>query len=293
MKSSDSLYLPIRGLRYHVRRWGRDGAPKLILLHGWMDVSASFQFLVDALKGDWQVLAPDWRGYGLTDWSGQDAYWFPDYIADLHLLLRHIEPDRPATVIAHSMGGNVAGLYAGVRPERISRMVNLEGFGLPGTDADQAPKRYSRWLSELQEHSGFRDYDSYEALAERLMKNNPRLSRDRAVFLAGHWGQEIAESGRVTLRSDPAHRRVNAVLYRVDEALACWRNITARVLWVEGEESDLHKHMRLSADALAERKHCIPKMVEYTISGAGHMIHHDQPELLADTIERYLAETPA
>ncbi len=291
MKPSQSLYVTIRGLRYHVRHWGRKGAPILFLLHGWMDVSASFQFLVDALKGDWQVLAPDWRGYGLTAWSGQDAYWFPDYIADLHLLLQQFERDRPATVIGHSMGGNVAGLYAGVRPERISRLVNLEGFGMPGTHADEAPKRYSRWISELTDQSGFRDYESFEALADRLMRNNTRLTRERAIFLAGHWGRQ-AEEGRVVLRSDPAHKRVNAVLYRAEEAMACWRSITAPVLWIEGEESDMHKHLRLSAEALAERKGCMPKITERIISGAGHMIHHDQPERLADTIERYLADTP-
>ena len=32
-----------------------------------MDVSASFQFVADALRGDWDVYAPDWRGFGLTD----------------------------------------------------------------------------------------------------------------------------------------------------------------------------------------------------------------------------------
>jgi pimeloyl-ACP methyl ester carboxylesterase len=291
MKPSQSLFVTIRGLRYHVRHWGRSDAPKLFLLHGWMDVSASFQFLVDALHGDWQVLAPDWRGYGLTDWSGQDSYWFPDYIADLHLLLDHFEPDCPATVIAHSMGGNVAGLYAGVRPERVSRMINLEGFGLPGTSADEAPKRYSRWIAELAARSGFREYESFGALADRLMKNNSRLRRERALFLASHWGREV-EGGRVVLRSDPAHKRANAVLYRADEAMACWRNISAQVLWVEGEASDMHKHLRLSAEALAQRKQCVPKLKEQIISGAGHMLHHDQPELLADAIERYLAETP-
>lgn len=292
MKPSQSIYVTIRGLRYHVRHWGREGAPKLFLLHGRMDVSASFQFFVDALKGDWLVLAPDWRGFGLTEWSGQDAYWYPDYIADLHLLLHHFEPDRPVTVIAHSMGGNVAALYAGVRPERISRMINLEGFGWPGANADEAPKRYSRWIADLTDNSGFRDYESFEVLADRLMKNNSRLRWDRALFLARHWGRE-AEGQRVVLRCDPAHKRIDPVLYRADEAMACWRRITAAVLWIEGELSDTHRHLLLSPELLAERKRCISKIREHIVDGAGHMIHHDRPERLADIIERYLAEVPA
>ena len=133
MKESKSLFLDIRGLRYHVRGWGDPEAPKLFMLHGWMDVSASFQFTVDALKGDWQILAPDWRGFGLSEW-GKMVYWFPDYIADLDWLLAELSPDEPATIVGHSMGGNIAGLYAGVRPERVARLILAEGFGIRGQE---------------------------------------------------------------------------------------------------------------------------------------------------------------
>ena len=129
MKISTSEYLPIRGRRYHVRRWGPtdEQAPLLFLLHGWMDVSASFQFLVDALARDWRLLAPDWRGFGPSQWN-DDAYWFPDYIADLDALLEHYSPEQPARLIGHSLGGNAACLYAGIRPERVERLATLEGF---------------------------------------------------------------------------------------------------------------------------------------------------------------------
>src|SRR5678815_172926 len=110
VRASESLFLDVRGLRYHVRHWASRGAPKVVLLHGWMDVSASFQFLVDELRGDWDVYAPDWRGYGLTDWGKSDCYWFPDYIADLDFLLQQIEPE-PVILVGHSLGGNVATIY--------------------------------------------------------------------------------------------------------------------------------------------------------------------------------------
>jgi len=87
VKVSRSQFVDVRGLSYHVRTWGEAGAPKLFLLHGWMDVSASFQFLVDALAGQWHVLAPDWRGFGPSE-TPQDGYWFPDYVADLDALRR-------------------------------------------------------------------------------------------------------------------------------------------------------------------------------------------------------------
>ena len=114
MRQSESRFVTIRGLRYHVRHWPAAGAPKIVLLHGWMDVSASFQFLVDELAQDWDVYAPDWRGYGLTEWGRADCYWFPDYIADLDALLREISSMEPVNLVGHSLGGNVAALYAGV-----------------------------------------------------------------------------------------------------------------------------------------------------------------------------------
>src|SRR5688500_14643564 len=114
VRQSQSRFIDVRGLRYHVRVWQAEGAPAMVLLHGWMDVSASFQFMVDALRADWQVYAPDWRGYGLTEWEKADSYWFPDYIADLDVLLEHLLPGQAVNLVGHSLGGNVATLYAGV-----------------------------------------------------------------------------------------------------------------------------------------------------------------------------------
>ena len=286
MKQSESLFLDIRGLRYHVRHWKGTGK-KIFFLHGWMDVSASFQFLVDALPRDWDVYAPDWRGYGLTAWSGSDNYWFPDYIGDLDALLERLQADAPVNLVGHSLGGNVGGLYAGIRPERVARFVNLEGFGMPVTRPEQAPKRYARWMDELKESHGWRPYESYAALADRLQKNNPRLPRERAEFLARHWGKD-AKGGGVVLRSDPAHKLVNATLYRIDEARACWERVVAPVLWVDAAESETIRRMKLTPADLAERRAAFKNLRYHTVANAGHMLHHDQPEEVARLIEDFL-----
>jgi pimeloyl-ACP methyl ester carboxylesterase len=258
------------------------------MLHGWMDVSASFQFVVDALRGDWRVIAPDWRGFGLSEWAKGDGYWFPDYFADLEHLIAHFQPKAPAVLIGHSMGGNVAAMYAGIRPERVAKLVDLEGFGMAGARAGEAPKRYARWLEELADKKpSFRDYDSFEALAERLRGNNSRLSAEKALFLARHWGRSKPD-GRVELASDPAHKLVNPVLYRIEEAEACWRNVAAPVLWVAGAESKAAEFLKLSPEDLAARKACFRQVTERVISGAGHMLHHDQPERVAEVIEEFL-----
>eukprot|EP01034_Spumella_vulgaris_P023467 gene23467-29684_t len=187
MKPSRSEFINVRGNRTHIRHWGREGAPKIFMVHGWMDVSASFQFVVDALQGDWHVIAPDWRGFGLTERPRVDTYWFVDYLGDLDAILRHYQPDSPVNLLGHSMGGNVVGLYAGARPERIRRLVNLEGFGMKSTTPDQAPARYAKWMDELLEPQEMRGYADLGEVAKRLQKTNPRLSDQRAAFLASHW----------------------------------------------------------------------------------------------------------
>jgi pimeloyl-ACP methyl ester carboxylesterase len=236
---------------------------------------------------EWEVYAPDWRGYGLTSWSGADSYWFPDYIADLDQLLDRIQSESPVNLVGHSLGGNVAALYAGIRPERIRRFVNLEGFGMPATRAEQAPKRYARWMEELRVEPRLRDYDSYGALADRLQQNNARLTRERAEFLAGHWGKD-APGGGVVLRSDPAHKLVNANLYRLDEALACWERATAPVLWVDAAQSETKTRMSLTEEEHAVRRAAFKDLHHVTVRDAGHMLHHDQPAQVAQLIEDFL-----
>ncbi|MGV3740924.1 MAG: alpha/beta fold hydrolase [Burkholderiaceae bacterium] len=291
MQASRSEYIPIRKLQYHVRHWGRQGDPLLIMLHGWMDMSASFQFVVDQLKRPWHVIAPDWRGFGLTDPLPGDTSWFPDYLADLEAILRHYSPGQPARIVGHSMGGNIAMVYAGVRPQGIAGLVNLEGVGLPSAEAHQAPGRYAQWLDELLDPPVLRAYTSKTGVIERLQKNNPRLSRERAEFLAGHWARQN-ESGKWEILADPKHKKVNPVLYRIDEITACWGRIAAPVLWIEAEDSI---STRWPGPPLATRTEIerrirhIPKVEVALVQNASHMVHHDQPEEIARRIEKFFA----
>ncbi|HJV76622.1 MAG TPA: alpha/beta hydrolase, partial [Noviherbaspirillum sp.] len=280
MKSSRSEFIPIRGLRYHVRHWGNENAPKLFMVHGWMDVGASFQFVVDCLQRDWHVIAPDWRGFGLTENPGVDCYWFADYLGDLDAILHHYSPEEPVNLLGHSMGGNVVCMYAGVRPSRINKLINLEGFGLPATQPEQAPGRYAKWLDELRDPPVMRTYATQADVVARLQKTNPRLSDERAAFLSGHWAAQNKQ-GEWQILGDSAHRLVSPILYRVEEVLACWKAIAAPVLWIEADDTEAWRWMGPKEKARIEidrRIRFIPNVTTTTIKEAGHMLHHDQPK---------------
>ncbi len=258
-----------------MRLWGEPNQPTLILLHGWMDVSASFQFLVDALARDWRVIAPDWRGFGLSAWSN-NPYYFPDYFADLDRLLDHYQPDIPVNLVGHSMGGNVAGLYAGIRPRRIAKLALLEGFGLKPTESNQAPARFAKWLDQLKEPPNFKTYNSVEEFAQRLQQNNRRLTFARALYIAEHSCKETS-LGKIELLSDPSHKLTNPVLYRLEEAKACWNLVSAPSLWITGADSDFTRIQVSSPGDYAARKACFKQFREQVIQDCGHMMHHDQP----------------
>ncbi|MBL8314283.1 MAG: alpha/beta fold hydrolase [Rubrivivax sp.] len=298
-RAARSSHLAVRGLRYHLHQWGEPALasaerPPLLMLHGWMDVGASFQFLVDALAEAeapprW-IIAPDWRGFGLTQAPGADSYWFPDYLGDLDALLRALEIAGSVDLLGHSMGGNVAMSYAGVRPQRVRRLVNLEGFGMPATRPQQAPARLAQWLDELAAPAALRGYADLGAVAARLCANDPLLTADKAAWLAPHWAARDAQ-GRWQILGDPAHKRVNPILYHVDEVLETWKRITAPVLWVQGNLTDTtqwwgHRYPRHEFEA---RLSVVPRVTRAELAPCGHMLHHDQPEALADHLRRFLA----
>ena len=286
-----SRHLPVRGHHYHLAQWGepQPGQPLLLMMHGFMDVGASFQFVVDAMAQDRCVIAPDWRGFGRTESPATDSYWFADYVGDLDALVDALSPEAPVDLLGHSMGGNVVMGFAGVRPHRVHKLVNLEGFGLPDAQPADAPSRLATWLDELKVPQVLKPYANREAVAQRLCKNNPRLAADKAWWLAGHWAAPAAD-GQWQLLADAAHRRINPVPNRANETIATWRAITAPLLWVQGSHTRVDSHWggRYSLAEFQSRLAHVPQVQQVLLDGAGHMLHHDQPAALAAALERFL-----
>lgn len=317
LRPSRSEHVRVRDVQYHLRRWGLPQAapadqPPLFMLHGYMDVSASWQFIVDALQHERQIIAPDWRGFGLTrparlphdapagDYGDTDHYVFADYLADLECLIEHVNaelgrpPEAPVDLVAHSMGANASLMYAGARPQRVRRLVSLDGFGMPANPPSQAPKRLSHWIDDLKAlYRGEKDlapYDSADAVARRLMKTNPLLPEARALWLARHWAAEQAD-GRWTILGHAAHKLGSAQLYRLEEVLALFGAIAAPVLAVEAELDSLGLWYPGGEHSRAEyhrRLQHIPHCRTAVVAQAGHMLHHDQPAAVARLIEDFL-----
>ena len=257
-----------------------------------MDVSASFQFLVDALAGERCVLAPDWRGFGLSA-TPQDGYWFPDYVADFEALADALAPGEAIDVAGHSLGANVAMVYAGVRPERVAHVIALDGFGIPAEAPERAPMKFRKWLDALREPQAFAPYPSMAAVADRLQKNNPRLPRDKAEFLAPHWAEALPD-GTFRLRADAKHKLPFPTTARMDDMYAIWRAIAVPVLWLAAADSQIARWLAGGGDGAAEvarRFAHVPHGQLVTVADAGHMIHHDQPEVVARHLEAFLAQT--
>ncbi|MGH8462379.1 MAG: alpha/beta fold hydrolase [Stenotrophobium sp.] len=284
-RSSHSEFLSVRGLRYHVRRWGDAAAPMIFIGHGWLDVSATFEPLAQALLPRFQVLAPDWRGFGHTQWP-QDGYWFHDYVADLEVILDHYAPDTAIDLVGHSMGAQIMSLYAGLRPQRVRRLACLDGLFLPDMAPTLAPKRFRGWLDELKNPPQQKTYPSFEELARRVRKQHPQLSEERALFVAHCWGRADGH-GVISLCADPRHRMRGPGLYRAAESMEIWKQITAPTLFLDAGDSQFAH--AIPAEETRQRRASFREHREAVVPNAGHMLHFDAPVETARQIAEFLA----
>ena len=284
-KIARSEFIEMRGLKCHVRRWGPCDAPPIVLLHGSRDCSATFQFIVDEFSGDHHFIAPDWRGYGRSDWNPQ-GYWFQDYLADLDLILDAVSPGAAIPVAGHSLGGQVAGVYAGVRPQRVSKLIALDAFGLADSDPDETPDNLGKWIKIWREGpEPSRPYETLWQMAERLRQTNPRLTMDKALFLAAE-SSSLRADGLIEWAFDPLHRAPFAVSHRKAEWAACMQRIEAPTLWLA---SDRISRIDSEPGGLAARAALLKNVVCDKVPDTSHNLHHDRPAEVARIMESFLA----
>lgn len=241
--------------------------------------------MADSLTKDWRIVAPDWRGHGDTGWAPQ-GYYYQDYLADLDAIVDHVSPGEPVAMLGHSLGGNIATVYAGVRPQKVKRFASIDGFGLRGRYSVEMPDHLRDWLDSTRRQASGRVYLNEEAMADRLMAANKRLTRDKALFLAAHSHKEV--EGGYTWSFDPGHQRPFATLYRLEEWAACWKCIEAPALWIAA--GDRFERMERTGEGGFEWRLAHIRNGEYVqVPETGHNIHHDSPEEIAHIVDDFFA----
>jgi pimeloyl-ACP methyl ester carboxylesterase len=286
-RPSSSQELAVRGLRYNVRMWGDPDAPPLVALHGIQDSSAAFQFVVDCLRQEWCVIAPDWRGHGHTQWA-RSSYWFHDFLADLDALLDTFFPGRPVPVVGHSLGANVASLLAGLRPGRLTHLVSLDGFGPP---LDLFPPDARSVMARLLDNETAMPepdfYGSVEEMANRMRKRNPQLPIERAMFLAEQ-SSIVEADGRLRWLYDPRVRILSHSLRSLAEWGEVWSGIRVPVLWLSCSDP-AHNMPAASPADMEQRLRLMPGVQHRTIPGTTHNLHHEAPAEIASAVEAFLS----
>lgn len=270
-----------------MRQWGNEADPPLLMLHGTRDSSVTFQFVVEQLRQKWCVLAPDWRGHGHSEWVRQ-GYWLHEFVADLSTLLDLVMPDRPIPIIGHSMGGNIASVFASLRPDKVARLVLLDASGPPlGSVPVDIRNVFETYLGQFQTRRG-PVYETVNDVARRLERANRRLSTPQALFLAEH-GTGVDRYGYRRWLFDPSHIRSLPTLHTREEWEQMWAGIRAPVFWLSSEERD-RAMLRHKDWDVAARQRAMHGARHHIIEGTGHNLQHDAPEMVAQLIEEFLIE---
>jgi pimeloyl-ACP methyl ester carboxylesterase len=275
-------------LPIHCLEWGAPHGEPLVLVHGYLDLAHSWRAFVTALEKrqdriPW-IIAPDCRGHGDSGWVGAGGYYhFPDYVYDLDCVIRALGATH-FKLIGHSMGGTISLLYTGTFPERVTQLVLIEGIGPVGMSFSDAPSRMEKWITEVRERGRrhFRQYTSVEAGANQLRQTNPRLNPALALDLARAAMKQNA-SGKWVWKFDPLHRTLAPQPFYTAQALEFLRRIQCPVLIVDGKESRQTRRTDKQ-----ERYDAIAKHRRVVIDHAGHMVHQDNPDHLADVVANFL-----
>ena len=276
------------GLRLRVHRFHDEAAPPsglvLLLLHGYMDAGGTWDLVAPRLAAAGHVLlAPDLRGFGESEAVGAGGYYhFVDYVADVDALVRQLVPaDARLGVVGHSMGGTIATLFAGARPERVERLALLEGLGPPNMAPGAAVDRVRAWLRNLEQMARSpRPLDSMDDALRRLAANHPRVARDVLASRA-RWLTRLDGEGRLTWAHDPLHRTTSPMPFQIEMFEAFLSKITCPTLVVGGGPLGFHPE-----DEAAR----IEKLAEATVAelpDAGHMMHWTRPVELGELLARF------
>jgi len=279
-------------LRLRYVDWGNTGAPPLLLVHGGRDHCRNWDWVAERLRKDWHVIAPDLRGHGDSEWSRSGTYSMIGYIYDLAQLIHQLKL-APVTIIAHSLGGNIALRYTGIYPENVARVVAIEGLGpSPKRAAERYGKpieeRMASWIEEQRKLSGrlSRRYPTIEDAYARMHEENKHLSPAQARHLTVH-GVNQNEDGTYSWKFDNYVRSWPPDDMSQEQIERLWSRITCPTLLVYGKES-WTTDPRVDGRAVHFNNATIANFER-----AGHWVHHDRLETFMQLVSPFIAGAPA
>ncbi len=285
-----SKKIKINGLKHQFYFWGNPKKPKLFLFHGWLDTAASFEFLCRYLEKDFYCIAPDFRGYGKSEWSKSPlGYFFMEYVADLKEIFEHFSHREPVRILGHSFGGAISSFYAGAFPERVSHFINVEGFAFRDNPPERGPEKARAWLNGLSQVKAFKLFKDRRAFAERLIEINPRLPLERALWMARY--QTKPEKTGVRMAADPRHLLAEPYLQSKPLFYKFWESIQAKCLLVYANLTNMNdwvKSPNLEKEMSEWFSHFPSNRQVCKIEGCGHMVHHEKPKELTDAVLKFL-----
>jgi len=262
-------------LKLHYLDWGNDVAPHMLLIHGIHDHCHNWDWVAQTLANRYHIVAPDQRGHGDSEWATGSNYNHLDHVYDIEQLV-HQENLEPVHIIAHSLGGTLASLYAGIYPEKIASLTIIEGVG--GLhhwfqDPERTQDKLRGWISNTRELAGrtARKYRTLEEAFQRMQKSNPHLDEDKARHLTIH-GSNRNEDGTYSWKFDNYTHTRAVYDFSWEHMTELWQEITCPVLLVNGTEGYAY---RIGQN---DTERYFNNATVTNVKGAGHWVHHDQLE---------------
>lgn len=274
-------------LRLHYVDWGNPEAPPLILQHGGRDHCRSWDWVAEELRRDWHVIAPDLRGHGDSAWSPDGSYSMFAFVYDFAQLVQSLGYDQ-VSIIAHSLGGSIATRFTGLYPDKVRRLVNIEGLGMsPKAAAAQNPTPYAEqlreWIRDKRKAAGriAHRYPTIEAANARMKEENAYLTDERARALTLH-AVSRNEDGTYSWKFDNYLNVWGVAEFPEAEVQALWHAITCPVLLLYGADS-----FAINPELDGRASHFnTARVVEY--EKAGHWLHHDQFDRFVGDVKAFL-----
>jgi pimeloyl-ACP methyl ester carboxylesterase len=281
----ESRFYTSQRLKLHYLVWGDEAKPPLILIHGTRDHARSWDRTVLSLIDRYCVYAPDLRGHGDSEWATGGDYSIIDYALDVHALGEAIDR-APYTVIGHSLGGGVTLQYAGTFPEKVSRLVSIEGLGGLGWSAHQrrpAHERMRSWVESMRklEERELHTYPTLEDARKRMVEANRHLSPELAGHLTATGVRTVA--GGYTWKFDNFTHAGSPYEFNMEDARDLWNQIRCPMLIIWGKESWGARGGSLDLSAFHDYRYA-------EVDDAGHWVHHDQFEAFIGLVNGFLNE---